>query len=98
MRRAGNGVVTAPGRTLKPQRHPRGYVTVSLSRDGRYVTRTVHSLIAETFLGPRPDGCEVNHRSGIKTDNELRNLEWMTPLENTHHAISIGARSEPSRR
>ena len=61
-----------------------GYPTVSL---GRKSNARVHRLVAETFL-KRPIGKDqVNHINGIKTDNRLSNLEWVTGSENMQHAL-----------
>lgn len=55
-----------------------------------YQTRYVHRLVAEAFL-PNPDDLrQVNHIDGNKANNALTNLEWVSPLQNTHHAILTG--------
>lgn len=51
----------------------------------------VHRLLAETFI-PKPDTPErlaVNHKDGVKTNNSLSNLEWVTWSENNLHATRV---------
>ena len=57
-------------------------------------TRTVHTLVAEAFLGKHP-GLFVNHKNGNKQDNRLTNLEWVTPGENLKHAYDHNLRKPP---
>lgn len=67
--------------SLKPNKY--GYVLVNLfSDDRRNVPRSVHSLVMEAFVGPRPAGLDIRHKNGIRHDNRLENLEYGTRAEN----------------
>lgn len=54
---------------------------------GRSAKRTVHSLVAETWLGPRPNGTEVDHVDGQSRNNSVSNLEYVSRDENLARAI-----------
>lgn len=64
----------------------RGYHDVQLSKQNKAFHFLVHRLVLEAFIGPCPDGHQANHKNGIKEDNRLKNLEWVTPSENYAHA------------
>lgn len=66
------------------------YLHVVLSRNGKGHTKTVHTIVAAAFLGPRPKGAEVNHRDGNRMNNAADNLEYCTASENTQHAVRLG--------
>jgi hypothetical protein len=64
-----------------------GYLFISLYKNNhRPVARRVHHLVAEAFICPRPKGKEMNHKNGMKNDNRIENLEWVTRSENELHA------------
>jgi hypothetical protein len=67
-----------------------GYRVVVNSVNNKSVTKTVHSLMALTFIGPRPDGCEVLHINGNRLDNSVDNLRYGTRSENMQDALSHG--------
>lgn len=57
-----------------------GYLVVGITfNDGRSTSRTVMSLVAEAFIGEKPEGMRVKPRNGVKTDCRLENLVYSTP-------------------
>lgn len=77
-----------PARDHVLQTLPNGYVYTWLTPPGgKRVGRTVHSLVALAFIGPRPEGLYISHRNGVKTDNRLVNLNYTTPAENMRDAV-----------
>lgn len=85
------GRVRRGERVLRNRPHPRGYRIVDLSEGGKAVSKTVHRLVAEAFLGPAL-GRQVNHRSGDKADNRDANLEWCSAGDNLRHAYEARLR------
>ena len=80
-------------KALKLTQNPRtGYCQVFLHKDKKLVSRYLHRLVAETFI-PNPGHlCEVNHIDGVKTNNAVQNLEWITRSNNIKHAYKTGLR------
>jgi len=85
-----HGNITNTPRVLKASVNKDGYLELTLyTSDHKKVTKRVHKLIAETFLGKHP-GLVVNHINGIKTDNQLSNLEIVTAKQNSTLAAESG--------
>lgn len=77
-------------RVLKTYLSRHGYLLVHPCTNGVSRGKRVHRLVAEAFI-PNPDNLpQVNHINGIKTDNSVGNLEWVTASENMTHAVSLG--------
>jgi hypothetical protein len=63
------------------------YVRFSPCKNGRYAKVAVHRAMWEAFVGPIPEGMEINHKNLDRTDNRLDNLELLSHRENIQHAI-----------
>lgn len=75
-------IVGLSGRVLQAKPNTHGYLTVDVRVDGRFKTKTVHSIVCEAFHGLRPEGLEVAHGNGIKVDCRASNLRWATAVDN----------------
>lgn len=82
----GKIINTETGRVLK-QQISRGYLTIQLyDLEGKPKKIRVHRLVAQIFKPNPLKLSEVNHKDGVKTNNHVDNLEWVTPKENDKHA------------
>lgn len=85
---AGRGGGARIGREIAPQKHQGGYLAVQMWRHGKMHRQLLHRVVAAAFLGPCPEGKEVNHRDGVKANNQLSNLEYVSRSENMVHAYA----------
>lgn len=73
-------------KVLRPAPNSKGYLTVALY-DGSIPKQPrsfcVHDLVAAAFIGPKPEGLQVDHGDRNKANNASWNLEYVTNLENT---------------
>lgn len=83
------GRVMGPRGLRKMRQQRGGYLSFNVW-DGKYMTLFPHRLAAAAFLGPKPDGFQVNHKNGDKSDNRVENLEYVTPSQNVRHAHRLG--------
>src|SRR5690606_10829231 len=68
----------------------KGYLLVSWKSGGSTRTGRAHRLVWEAVNGPIPEGMEINHINGRKSDNRIENLEAVTRLQNMRHAYAAG--------
>ena len=66
------------------------YKHVTLNINGKAKRMKVHRLVAQTFLENPENKPYVNHKDGNRSNNNVNNLEWVTPSENTQHAVKTG--------
>lgn len=78
------------GRLLGGAPSKKGYYAMRFSTPTGRKPMYFHAIIAETFLGPRPSGSEVNHRDGDKLNNAVSNLEYISKGDNVRHAYRTG--------
>jgi hypothetical protein len=85
------------GKILKPGNDSKGYLIVSLSKNNRAVTKTIHRLVAMAFLENQNNLPCVNHKDEDKENNFVfvnkdgsvdlnkSNLEWCTVSYNVNY-------------
>lgn len=71
---------------MKPQTISHGYLAHSIRKeDGSFIMQYIHSLVAQAFLGDRPEGMVIDHKDGNKLNNHYSNLRYCTQGENIHN-------------
>jgi hypothetical protein len=76
---------------LKAQIKRDGYLSIGLYNNDKCKAFKVHRLVMLAFCGESK--LQVNHIDGIKTNNNLTNLEYCTASENIRHAMELGLRN-----
>jgi HNH endonuclease/NUMOD4 motif len=67
-----------------------GYLRVKLSGNCKPKLYYIHQLVAMAYIPNPGNKPMVNHIDGVKTNNRLENLEWVTAQENHDHAFELG--------
>lgn len=71
------------------------YLAVSATIGGKQKHYYVHRLLGEAFIPNPDDKPHINHKDGNGRNNNIENLEWVTPSENTQHAYDTGLFYKP---
>lgn len=74
----------------------KGYHRVAIRKAKKPRIWFVHRLVMLSFVGPSE--LETNHKNGIKSDNRLENLEYVTRSENEYHAYKNNLKSKKRER
>lgn len=97
------------GQVLKALLDKDGYLRIWLYKDKRRKFIPIHRLVAEAFI-PNPENLpHVNHKSEVKTENFVENLEWCDAKYNSNygtrtlriaqqsrkHILQLSTRGEP---
>lgn len=80
---------------LKTSKH-NGYVYVNLYKNKINKRISVHRLVAFAFLKVKHNKKEVNHIDGVRDNNIITNLEWVSREENQQHSWKILKRISPN--
>ena len=89
-----NGDLTLKGKILKKNKNSKGYLYLSLCKNGKYRQYLIHRLVAEHFI-PNPDNKPyIDHINTDRSDNRVENLRWVTHKENINNPLTIDKKSK----
>ncbi len=75
-----------------------GYIRIGIrDADGSTLKAFVHRLVFMYFYGDIPDELQINHKDGNGHNNDLENLELMTPSQQMLHAVQVLGRKVGNR-
>lgn len=84
------GRVRSKNKILSENDNGRGYLTVQMSIKNHPFRRYIHRLVANAFVDNPHNYPQINHKDGNKRNNNVDNLEWVTPEMNSRHAWTTG--------
>lgn len=76
-------------KVLTTFKQPNGYLSVTLYKNGNEYFKLVHRLVATSFIPNPSKKPAVNHRDECKSNNSVKNLEWVTNKENSNYGTAL---------
>ena len=89
-------IVSDSWHVVKQFNHSCGYLVFNMQKNGSAKMVYSHRVVASVFIPKESNSLIVNHKNGVKNDNRVSNLEWVTHSENHKHAFRTGIR-KPSK-
>lgn len=74
---------------LSPKTMKNGYLQVALRKNGKYIMKYVHRVVAEAYIPKVLQKNEVNHKDENKRNNSVRNLEWCSHKYNNNYGTKL---------
>lgn len=71
----------------------KGYYATNFYYGGKLHTHVIHYVVAMAYLGPRPEGHEIDHINNDRQDNRPTNLQYLTKSANNQKAWDAGNRN-----
>lgn len=78
------------GSKLAQTKTKTGYLEVAAQKNGKRIKHLVHRLVGMAFVPGFAEDLTINHINGVKTDNRVENLEWVSLADNTKHQWKTG--------
>lgn len=86
-------IVGKLGSILNPTKTKAGYYVINLYVNKKKKRMYVHRIVALCYIDNPENKATVNHKDGDKSNNSVKNLEWLTEIDNAKHAWSSGLNS-----
>ena len=77
------------GKWMKPTQLKNGYLLINFNKEGKKNQRYLHRLIAEAFIDNPDNKPEIDHINGVRDDNRVENLKWVSHKENMRNPLTI---------
>ena len=81
---------------LAKTRDKDGYIVHCFSVNNKRYNVMAHKLVIEAFTGPCPIGQVTRHRDGSRNNNNITNLHYGTPAENSADMVQQGTQTKGS--
>lgn len=83
-------IVGKLGSVLNPTKTKAGYYVINLYVNKKKKRMYIHRIVALCYIDNPENKDTVNHKDGDKSNNSVKNLEWLTQTDNAKHAWSSG--------